>query len=40
MDGEKVVMALDKPTTATVITLAEGGVDDTLALVMPLRLTD
>jgi DNA polymerase-3 subunit beta len=40
MDGEKVVMALDKPTTATVITPAEGGVDDTVALVMPLRLTD
>lgn len=40
MDGESVVMALDKPTTATVITPAEGGVDDTVALVMPLRLTD
>jgi DNA polymerase III subunit beta len=40
MDGESVVMAFDKPTTATVVSPMEGGIDDTVALVMPLRLTD
>jgi DNA polymerase-3 subunit beta len=41
MDGERVVLALDKPTSAAVITPAGPvGQEEVLCLVMPLRLTD
>ena len=40
MEGENVVIALDKPTTAAVITPAGDGPEETLALVMPLRLNE
>jgi DNA polymerase-3 subunit beta len=40
MEGENVVLALDKPTTAAVITPADVTADDTVALVMPLRLSE
>jgi DNA polymerase-3 subunit beta len=40
MEGENVVLALDKSTTAGVITPAEEGPQDALSLVMPLRLTE
>jgi DNA polymerase-3 subunit beta len=40
MEGESVVLALDKPTTAAVLTPAVEGPEESLALVMPLRLSD
>jgi DNA polymerase III subunit beta len=40
MDGENVILALDKPTTAAVMTPAGDGPEETLALVMPLRLNE
>jgi hypothetical protein len=40
MEGENVVIAFDKPTTAAVISPADVTGDDTVALVMPLRLSE
>lgn len=40
MEGEKFILALDKPTTAAVMTPVDGGQDDLLCLVMPLRLSE
>ena len=40
MDGERVVIALDKPTSAAVLTPADGGQEEMLCLVMPLRLQE
>ncbi len=40
MDGERVVIALDKPTSAAVLTPADGGQEEMLCLVMPLRIQE
>jgi DNA polymerase-3 subunit beta len=40
IEGENIVLALDKPTTAAVILPAGEGPEETLALVMPLRLNE
>jgi DNA polymerase-3 subunit beta len=41
MEGERAVLALDKPTSAAVLTpVGSAGQEEVLCLVMPLRLTD
>jgi DNA polymerase-3 subunit beta len=40
IEGEKVILALDKPTSAGVLTPAEADQDELLCLVMPLRLSE